>query len=310
MNAWFAGGVLAGILAVAIYGVLKKRRESAPRYDERQAQARANAAKLALEALAALMLVNGFVREAWQFAWAGPFLEAVVLLLIAGTVYVLRCVWTDAYFALREKPKTWGRIFVAMLVVNVALGVGSAGLVSWHHGGMVSISYGVMSGIVSTAILVALVLLYALAMVFTWIGWMRMSVYGRLSAGFQFERIWTMLRHDTRGAGRILGMYLLINAIIGVVAAVVVIGFVIGGMVFGVVVASAGADSGTPGFAVGLLVLAMVVFAALSYAGMVASVFCTTMVVRAMGYWTRQFDVPRWRGQDDPMPFETGFSAV
>ncbi len=123
MNAWFAGGVLAGILAVAIYGVLKKRKASAPRDDERQAQARANAAKLALEVLAALMLVNGFVREAWQFAWAGPFMETVVLLLIAGTVYVLRCVWTDAYFALREKPKTWGRIFAAMLVVNVALGV-------------------------------------------------------------------------------------------------------------------------------------------------------------------------------------------
>ena len=123
MNAWFAGGVLAGILAVAIYGVLKKRKESAPRYDERQAQARANAAKLALEVLAALMLVNGFVREAWQFAWAGPFLETVVLLLIAGTVYVLRCVWMDAYFALREKPKTWGRVFIAMLLVNAALGI-------------------------------------------------------------------------------------------------------------------------------------------------------------------------------------------
>ena len=39
MNAWFAGGVLAGILAVAIYGIWKKRKESAPRYDERQAQA-------------------------------------------------------------------------------------------------------------------------------------------------------------------------------------------------------------------------------------------------------------------------------
>ena len=69
------------------------------------------------------MLVNGFVREAWQFAWAGPFLETVVLLLIAGTVYVLRCVWTDAYFALREKPKTWGRVFIAMLLVNAALGI-------------------------------------------------------------------------------------------------------------------------------------------------------------------------------------------
>ena len=123
MNAWFAGGVLAGILAVAIYGIWKKRKENGPRYDERQAQARANAAKLALEVLAALMLVNGFVREVWQFAWAGPFMETVVLLLVAGTVYVLRCVWTDAYFALREKPKTWERIFVTMLLVNAALGV-------------------------------------------------------------------------------------------------------------------------------------------------------------------------------------------
>src|SRR5699024_6354438 len=28
------------------------------------------------------------------------------------------------------------------------------------------------------------------------------------------------------------------------------------------------------------------------------------VVTRAIGYWTRQFDVPAWRGQDDPMPFE------
>ena len=123
MNAWFAGGALAGILAVAIYGIWKKRNENGPRYDARQAQARANAAKLALDGLPALMLLNGFVREVWQFAWAGPFLETVVLLLIAGTVYVLRCVWTDAYFALREKPKTWGRVFIAMLLVNAALGI-------------------------------------------------------------------------------------------------------------------------------------------------------------------------------------------
>ena len=123
MNAWFAGGVLAGILAVAIYGVLKKRKESAPRYDERQAQARANAAKLALEVLAALMLVNGFVREILQTAWAGPFLEAGTLLMVAATVYGLRCVWTDAYFSLRERPKTWARIFAVMTVLNAALGI-------------------------------------------------------------------------------------------------------------------------------------------------------------------------------------------
>ena len=87
MNAWFAGGVLAGILAVAIYGVLKKRKESAPRYDERRRR-------------------RGPMRRSWRWKcwprrsdacsqrtlcarrWAvcvgGAFLETVVLLLIAG----------------------------------------------------------------------------------------------------------------------------------------------------------------------------------------------------------------------------------
>lgn len=199
---------------------------------------------------------------------------------------------------------------VVVAAVNVALGIGATGLVSWHHGGMVSISFGVVSGVVSLAMMVAMALLYALALVFSWIGWMRMSIYGRLSAGFQFGRIWTMLRRDTRGALRILGMFLLINLITAVVAVVVVSGVVIGGMVFFVVVASAGADSGAPGLVIGALVLLTMLFAVFAYAAATASVFCVAMVTRAMGYWTRQFDVPRWRGQDDPMPFETGFSAV
>ena len=199
---------------------------------------------------------------------------------------------------------------VAFGVVSMAFSVGTMGLFSWHHGGGATISFGVVSGLVSMAIVVALVVLYALALVFSWIGWMRMSVYGRLSAGFQFGRIWAMMRHDSRGVARILGMYLVINLVIGVVAGVVVIATLIGGMVFGFAAASAAAAAGTPGFAVGVVVLMMILFAALTYAGMVASVFCMAMVVRAMGHWTRQFDVPRWRGQDDPMPFETGFTAM
>ena len=35
-----------------------------------------------------------------------------------------------------------------------------------------------------------------------------------------------------------------------------------------------------------------------------ASAFAVVIQARAVGYWTRQFDVPAWRGQDDPMPFE------
>ena len=28
------------------------------------------------------------------------------------------------------------------------------------------------------------------------------------------------------------------------------------------------------------------------------------LLTRAIGYWTSQFDVANWKGQDDPMPFE------
>ena len=37
--------------------------------------------------------------------------------------------------------------------------------------------------------------------------------------------------------------------------------------------------------------------------------FFTAMITRALGYWTQQFNVPAWRGQDDPMPFELACAA-
>lgn len=192
-----------------------------------------------------------------------------------------------------------------MGAVNAILGIGAAGFAPWHHGGMTfAISAGIMSGVVAMAVTVAGVALYVLATMFQWIGWMRMAVYGRLSAGFQFERIWTMLRRDTHGLARIFGMSLIVMAIVGVLAVVAMVGIGIGVMIMGVYAAGTGINSGTPSFAVGVLVLMAAFLALVSYAGMATSVFCIAMVMRAMGHWTRQFDVPHWRGQDDPMPFE------
>ena len=47
-------------------------------------------------------------------------------------------------------------------------------------------------------------------------------------------------------------------------------------------------------------------FAVMVFAANLASAFTSALVYRAVGYWTMQFDVPSWRGQDDPMPFELG----
>lgn len=64
-------------------------------------------------------------------------------------------------------------------------------------------------------------LLYIAAMYavkfFVWVGSMRISIYGRLSAGFQIKKIWAMLRHNKGGIFRIFGMNLLLQAISGLI---------------------------------------------------------------------------------------------
>ena len=50
---------------------------------------------------------------------------------------------------------------------------------------------------------------------------------------------------------------------------------------------------------IGFIVVLLGIFVAA-----LATVFVEMLVIRAMGYWTMQFDVPRWGGQDDPLPFE------
>ena len=49
-----------------------------------------------------------------------------------------------------------------------------------------------------------------------------------------------------------------------------------------------------------LVLVALVVALLAAFLGVLGC----ALVVRAVGHWTCQFDVARWRGQDDPMPFE------
>ncbi len=157
--------------------------------------------------------------------------------------------------------------------------------------------------------LISMVLSFAV-LFFQWVGIMRMSIYDRLSAGFQIKKIWAMLRHDSGGILRIFGMYLLLSLAAAVIVFIVVLIFV---LVFVSALAQSGESGDSSLMAViaagGLVgVLLLVLF---GYALVVYSVFVQGMIARALGYWTRQFNVPAWRGQEDPMPFEMmgGFDA-
>jgi len=162
--------------------------------------------------------------------------------------------------------------------------------------------FGFIFSLLSLAIYVAVTL-------FQWVGNMRMSIYGRLSAGFQINKIWAMIRHDFKGILKILGMVVLVTVVVSIVFALIigVVMVVILAVAAGAGVLNLQADHLTGSvvaWSVGLILLALLLSAIAYYVFMVITVFIETLFTRALGYWTRQFDVPNWRGQDDPMPFE------
>ena len=217
-------------------------------------------------------------------------------------------------------------VFVATLVPTIVMSIGS-GLQGAGAWGVASDSHAVASSLLTGVGLVVYLigLLGALLLgVLAWIGSMRISIYDRLSAGFQLGKMWKMLRYDTNGILRVFGMSLLVGFIISIILTIV---FSI--LMFLAILAGV-AGLAASGYSVTMLqhmsdAQAMAAFASLmGSAGLVgflgvliivflaylAEVYILALVARAMGYWTMQFDVPRWRGQDDPMPFETAPSAV
>lgn len=195
--------------------------------------------------------------------------------------------------------------WVLEVVWGVVTGVGTA----WSgrsHGG-IFLAVGLSTTIFSLVIMAAAFF----ATLFSWVGSMRMSVYGRLGAGFQFNKIWAMMRHDFGGLVRILGMVILLGIGIGIVASILMFFIVLIGLFAGFMMTggtmnlqAAHPDTAVWGVIAATSGVVLVLVALYCVLGMIMGVFVEMMLVRALGYWTRQFDVPSWRGQDDPMPFE------
>lgn len=154
--------------------------------------------------------------------------------------------------------------------------------------------------------------------VFAWVGNMRISIYDRLSAGFQLDTIVKMLRRDSKGMLKIVGMGLLFEVILGIILSIVIsilVFLVVFVGVSGLINAGYSAQSFqnmTEAEAMGLIVqfissaglVGLLAILVISFCILLVTVFVRMLVVRAVGYWTMQFDVPRWGGQDDPLPFE------
>ncbi len=155
--------------------------------------------------------------------------------------------------------------------------------------------------------IIASIVVFVLMQLLLWVGSMRTSVYNRVSAGLQFGRVWKMMRKDVRGLLRIFGIQIVFGLILfafslimSVIAVAVSLGSI---LVLGVGGAIGSAETAL------LAVMAPIVialFAIMAFGTSVIDMIANAVVIRACGYWTSQFDVPNWRGQDEPMPFEEG----
>lgn len=145
--------------------------------------------------------------------------------------------------------------------------------------------------------LAGLVLTFAVVF-FYWVGAMRCALYGTLSSGFQIGKIWAMMRYDFMGLLRIFGMSLICGCVVGIAAFIIFMLVMILGTLFGVAFVRNEAQA----VAFVLIFLLFILFVCV--ATFFISVLIAALVARALGYWTRQFQVNLWGGQEDPMPFE------
>lgn len=211
-------------------------------------------------------------------------------------------------------------LFVCAVIPAIVTGIGNAisdsstaaqtaAMYSHHyHASMATgnVLLGALGGVIA---FVGFVLSVA-AVFFFWAGTMRMMMYDRLGTGLQFGKVWSMIKHDFGGLLRIFGMSIVCFVVYFLVFAIVV--SIVGAGVIGTLFVGAAAGSGmysmdsdaALGFILMALVSALPLVIVLYYLSSVAEAFIQLLVSRALGYWTRQFDVANWGKKDDPLPFE------
>lgn len=200
---------------------------------------------------------------------------------------------------------------VGVLITSVGtMGVGLPGMFWWGYSPFpLSFFLGTFKVFVGAGTFFVSLAAVFFAILFSWAGWMRTSIYGSLSAGFQLKKIWGMLRLDFKGILRIFGMVILANLVLSGVAFVILLVLCVLFFVAYAILMHAVLVAGFLGTVIGVVflfvafycfVLALVMVFCLQF----LNVGIVALMSRALGYWTQQFDVPKWRGQDDPMSFE------
>lgn len=145
---------------------------------------------------------------------------------------------------------------------------------------------------------------------------LRAVIYQKIGAGLRVSTVWEMLKRDAGGLLRICGMWIIGSVAVGVIASIV--SFIALAAAFPQLIDYIGylrnyaamdvLDPTGVGLWLFLSIISevlrmlgptlLVVCLVIGLGGIIVSMLCYT----ATGLWMRQFDVPHWRGEADPLP--------
>ena len=142
--AWYIGFAV-GILAVAVVcmvvrAVQKRRGVQPDDYDERQQVQRGAAAQRAFVTLLLLLCVNGIVSGALDVHWAKPGVDSFLCMFASVAVFVVECIRRDAYFTVKQTPRSGIAIFTLVTLCQVPATIMHAVDGDFVHNGQLTLS--------------------------------------------------------------------------------------------------------------------------------------------------------------------------
>ncbi len=145
-----------------------------------------------------------------------------------------------------------------------------------------------------------------------YVGLVRLAVYNRFGAAWQWGKSLQMAGRDFGGLLKLffgtVGLNVLISIFVGAVYAIMVLGFTAGAAVPILSDLAYVTSAGLEGFIswlvgiAGMLVVTAPLWLVLSFLLNIPYLVITAVCWRALGNWAAQFDVPRWGAMTDPLP--------
>ena len=202
----------------------------------------------------------------------------------------------------------WAIVPAAIILAGYAMLMAGFGidLASYFRGSYGTFNPGLLLGGLFVCLVGAVLGLFTT--VFSWAGCIRSAIYNKLKPGVQFGKILKMAHRDSFGLLKIFGMRICIYLIFEF-ALEIVFSLVIWAAIVPLGYALQSNAGMSVALAIALIALIAVFFLAYIYAAAIFTVFSELMVARAVGYWAYQFDVARWGGPNDLLPFEVDSEA-